>query len=232
MTEAMGRGLFITVVLLAGGGMYYLLSTSIMDGRPARSVMNVLLASPVLMAAAWLLVQRGQPAFSTFTLKNISYAATIADLLVLTTLVWFLAKAWEYHYHSTRVFFDDWLWMGISYILGLCVGVFFHFILGGTPDSHSLVVSEQLHDSATSWAHNLGVMPAIAGAVIRTLIPLFFTRGALKIAIGLALLLIVGWGGLVMLDTYRATLPESNPWRFNPQWLDTVMYWARWRPLL
>lgn len=228
MNPSLGRLLFIAAVVLVAIGMFNMMVGAITSGRAALSILGVLAASPLVIGATWLLVQQGQPGVSSFTLKNISYAASAGDLLVLPIVVWLAATAWNRYGDQVPAFFKSDYWFAISLVAGFAIGTFAH-LSGGRSNSNSLVLSEQLHDSATSWAHNLGVFPAIAGTLIYVLVPLLFVRDALLMAIIATCVLFVGWGSLVVIDNMRANLDPSNAWHFNPQWLDVRMDWARWR---
>ncbi|HEU5187735.1 MAG TPA: hypothetical protein VFT87_04510 [Candidatus Saccharimonadales bacterium] len=224
------RLLFIAVAIAIGILNFWLLDRSIRLGRPWQSTLVVLIASPVVIVATWLFVQRATPAFSTFTPGNISYAATFGDLLILTTVVALTARQWRLADGAVPEFFLGRTWLVISYGAGLLYGLITHFVLGGKPDSNSQVLGEQLHDSGTSWAHNLGVAPALAAALISTLVPLFFVPGDRMLALLITTILVVGWGGLVVFDIVRSQLDPSHPLYFNPQWLDVAMDWLHLRP--
>lgn len=230
MDDNFVKSLFIVATVVTGFVNFGLMTYYVRHGHVRGSVLVVLVASPVAIIATWLLVQRATPGLGTFTFGNISYAATVGDLFILTTVVGLTANQWFRHVAAIPEFFKSGAWLAISFCLGLLYGVVTHFVIGGKPDSNSLIRSEQLHDSATSWVHNLGVTPAIAGAVLCTVVPLFFVPGGRLAATGITVILVFGWGGLVVLDMWRSQLDSSHPLHFNPQWLDVVMDWAHLRP--
>lgn len=224
------RLLFIAATVAVGAVSFGLLTYCMRLGRPMPSIGVVLIASPAVIVATWLFVQRGTPAISTFNLGNISYAATFGDLLFLTTVVGLTARQWQISSAAIPQMFSGRGWIAISFGAGLLYGLFTHYVMGGKPDSNSPHLGEQMHDSATSWVHNLGVTPAIAGAVFCMVIPLFFTPGARPAALVISAILVVGWGGLVVVDILRSQLDPSHPLFFSPQWLDVVMDWPHLRP--
>ena len=226
MSQQLGRGLFIAACLAFGLGMYVLLCHSIRKGQVAPSVALIVVTSPVIMAVCWLLIQRGQPKWPG--LSHISFSAA-SDLLVIPAAAGVLATGWRRYGGDINPFFKGVGWLALMYIVGLAAGIGFH-VMGGRADSASPILSERLHDSATSWMHNLGVTSALVATMLAMAIPLLTVSGGRVwglVAIGV---ITAGWGVPLALDGLRMKLDHGSRWYFNPQWLDTQMDWSRWRP--
>lgn len=220
------RAIFIGIVILLGLRMFLWLNQTITSGNAMSSLGLILIASPVMILAAWGLLQRGEPDYVRLT--GLSAAGVIGDIFVLTTAAFLLAKAWAKAAPMISEFWTSPTWLSISFLIGLIGGSLMH-LQGGKSDSNSAILSERLHDSGTSWTHNLGVAPAIIAAIVSTLLPLLVYLLQLPLVIGVIALLAI-WFALVQVDNFRAKLDSSDPWHFNPQVLDCEMDWEHWRP--
>ncbi|HEX3081951.1 MAG TPA: hypothetical protein VHQ86_01735, partial [Candidatus Saccharimonadia bacterium] len=188
---------------------YTLISTNTKAGRAYISVLLVLVASPAVLLLTWGLVQRAQPSLSGLRFNNISWSAA-SDVFILTAVILIAAKGWKNHGAEIPAFFKGTKWFLIAYGIGLAAGIIFH--LTGGP-------SVGFHDAASSWMHDLGVFPALGGAIAGTGIPLLFTSSGRWAGIVIAVLVIGVWGGLAVLDQIRWKLPQSNYWWSNPNWI-------------
>lgn len=225
MSAKTGRNLFVALMVVIASVMSSVLAHKVMSGQAVPSFDWILIASAGLIVTVWLLVQRRQPALSTFNWQTISYAAVVGDTIVLPTLIVVDANGWESLGDAIGPFWKGWVWYSITLLIGLAVGIGLHKS-GGKSDSKSFKIEERLHDSATSWAHNLGVVTTVGSVIPRTVIPLFtVSSGWLWAGITLVLL-VFGWGGLVVADEIR-----RRQRKFDPHWLDTIMDWTHWRPL-
>ena len=225
------RLLFVGGVIVAGGAAFAFISQATLQGRRITGALGILAASPLVMFTVWWAIQKGQPSLSGLSLAHASWSA-LSDFVVIPTAVAMAANGWRHMDYYRYEISEFWLsreWLILSYLIGFWIGLGLH-LMGGHADSHSAVLSERLHDSATSWAHNLGVVPALAGTLIATIIPLFTTYAARKWA-WLATACVAIWLGLAIADSVRAGLDPSNPLYFDPHWLDVVMDWRYFRPV-
>lgn len=227
MSATSGRLLFVVIVAIFAVIAAYLLGQATQIGDRFQAPMIMLIAGPAFMLMMWLLVQRGRAV--TLDIRNISWAAVFGDLLVLTTVFWLLAMAYSKYGHWVDDFWTSKPWFAISMAIGFAVGFAVH-IRGGKSDSSSPELTVRLHDSATSWAHNIGVFSAVIAVLVFTIVPLFTVAGARTWAVAVIAVLAVGMGGLMIADAKRASLPASHPLHHNTQWFDGEMEWEHWRP--
>jgi hypothetical protein len=220
----LGRAIFVLLVLGVALGLFMALTSAVRQGQLTRLVVLVLLTSPVLWLAVWAIVQGGYPDLPDW--RGWSAAATVGDVVFLLTAIWLAATRWG-TIGEDSVWRSNW-WTVIAFTISLLGGVWFHFVLGGRSDSSSDVLRERLHDAPVSWAHNIGTFPVLLGAVIYTIVPLFFT-GHWKMAVFTFLIAVVGWGVCAAADTARAELPISDPSHFNSEWTNQPFDWSRWR---
>jgi hypothetical protein len=217
------RNVFVVTMCAVAIVNYLVLTHFITQGRAVSSLFTVWVASPAVMFSVWLLIQQAQPSCCSF--GSISYAAVLGDVLVLPAAAYIAALGWRASSSEMAAFWKSGWWMAIAFAVGLIGGICFH-LMGGRSDSQSDILSERLHDSPLSWAHNIGVFPALLGALVCTLVPLL-TVGSGRVwffwALGIA---VVGWGGLVVIDTVRMKLPTTSWWHFNPQWMDIEYDWS------
>jgi hypothetical protein len=228
MSATIGRNLFVGMVLCFAAALYGCTTVAVQRGRPLISTGLMIVAGPVFMALVWVMLQHCQPSSHNWSLRNISYSAVVGDLFILPPVMALAALGWKHHERIAE-FWKSPSWMVISFIIGLVLGIAFH-LAGGRADSQSALLGQRLHDSATSWAHNLGVFPAIASALVYAIVPLIVTPASRTWGILILLVVVIAWGGLTVLDGIRAQLSNSNPWHFNQQWLDTEMDWRSWTP--
>lgn len=223
MRQRTGRGLFVALVLFVGGWLFMALCSVVRSGQAWASVAIMLTTTVGLMSLTWLIMQRGNPRIRTMTSRDFSYAAILGDALVVPAVATITAMGWNAGNHGISAFWRSWVWTLLPAGFGLACGIAFH-MMGGRSDSQSSVRTERLHDSATSWAHNLGSLPAIAGTFLCTVLPLFTNSASRAWAIA-AVTLIAMWLGLAAIDGARIARGT-----FDPNWLDTEMSWGRWSP--
>lgn len=183
----------------------------------------VVIGNVAIMANAWW-IQGAQPTLSLSGIIHYGSYAAIFDV--------FLAAGWGAQAYARRhaQLEISKLRFFVAYGVGLAVGWLFH-LSGGDADSQSPDMGVRMHDSATSWAHNFGVMPAMLTIFIcyfPQLRKLWNTPSKRRYAVlPTSCLLIYGTG--VGLDQLRLRLPEPHPWHLNVHWLDvTGMDWQDW----
>jgi hypothetical protein len=225
MDPELGRGLFVVVTALAAFNLYGAF-TSLIERTPniRQSAfvggIIMLLGTVGIMGAAYA-VQRGNPELDAASLAHGSYAAMIGDPLLIVPAGAIIAMGWYVARKHLPRWINTWWWHAFPICAGICLGMTMQQ-MGGRPDSLSSDIGERLHDSATSWAHNLGVVPAVAGMLIFGIVPLLAVRQTRWRYGAVALIFVAGWLALVMLDSSRAG--------FDPHWLDVEMNWSKWAP--
>lgn len=228
-----GRAVFVGLMVGIGLGMFGGMRI-IRTGNTPGSVLLVYLSSLGLMLIVWALLQQGRPSFGSIDLRQASFAALLGDTIVLPATIWLVTLSWkQLNHEALHSFWLSGWWFWLSFLIGLSGGIGFH-VMGGRADSRSPDQNVRLHDSPTSWAHNLGVFPALLATIVYTLLPLLVTSGAHRELAWWALgVVLVGWGGLSTLDWARMTFPAIfQSWRHNPHWLDSdytawIKWWAR-----
>lgn len=228
MPYLLARNSYVALVIVLGWAMFYLMSQGIVAGRWAYAAVMALVASPVLMLGSWLLLQRGTP--NNFSFKHMSFAAVLGDIFVLPTAMILLALIWgRLSVGEMWSFWSTNGWLALSMAVGMSYGAWSHW-KGGPSDSRSTIEAIQLHDSATSWMHNLGVAPALFATLFYALVPLImqWLQPQLTIAV---ILVLAAWLVMVWMDDFRSNLDPNHPWYFNPGWIDVVMNWPLWRPM-
>jgi hypothetical protein len=226
MSPELGRWLFVITTVTIAFVTYTTFTNTI---QRATSLRQSMLTSGVVMFAATVgimgvayAVQRGNPELSMTMLTHGSYAALIGDPFTMTPAALLIAAGWYAAREHLPHWVNAWWWRVIPFCIGLALGTAIH-LQGGSSDSQSPYLSERLHDSATSWAHNVGVVPAVGAMLIFGLIPILAVRRT-RWRYGLPVLLFVAmWMTLVVID--------SNRIGFDPHWLDIEMYWSKWRPM-
>lgn len=224
------RNGFILIMFALSVCMYLLLVDNIKNGNAFRSALGVWIVSPVLVLFVWVFVQKAQPSASTLTWGNISYAAVVGDIVILPAAAYVVSYGWKMAGAEVPSFFRSGWWLLLAFAVGVAGGRFFH-TLGGKSDSSSPILSEQLHDSPLTWTHNVGIFPALMGALIHTILPLVFTASGRGYFWGALSITVVGWGFLQAIDAWRtANLPPTSYWYFNPQWMDVPFNWPKLAP--
>jgi hypothetical protein len=223
MGPVLGRDLFVLVVILYAVVLSLAIMHNIRRGRPIVVGLLAVLAGPPPGLLVWAVLQKRQPDIGKLTLGNISYAGIVADLLILLPILMLGAIGWRKY----GDLLDHWRkprWAIAAIGVGYLVGMYFHFVQGsgGSP------LDMLLHDSATSWLHNFGIVPIFTSTLLVAVVPLFSVAGGRRLAIIATVMFVVGWGGLVAFDMLRMQIDPASYWYFSPHWLDAVMDWSRW----
>ena len=221
--------LFIAGMVVTAWSTYTGLTYVVERGWWQLTIPIMLVASPGIMFTLWVLVQHGQPGFSTFTFGNISYAAVIGDGLIFPAALTVAVIGWKLHHDEIDARWRRSRWFWRAFIIALICAAIFQFVIGGEANSASSIPRIRLHNAPLSWGHNFGVFPAILGILIYAIWPLLRTAEARRIglwALGVAVLFFV----FVGLDLWRTTLPVTSYWHCNLNWLNVDHYhWVMWR---
>ena len=180
----------------------------------------VLFGNLAIMVNAWW-VQGAQPVMSFDNIIHHGSYAAIFDIVLAISLGTQAGARRHAQPHLKKWMTNRW-WFFTACSGGITLGLFFHYGIGGASDSQSPDLSVRMHDSATSWAHNLGVMPAIAAMLIYycpQLYKLWTTSGVRRYAVLPTACLLIYFTG-VILDQLRIKLPASHAWHLNVHWLD------------
>lgn len=228
MDPDIGRGLFIACVVIATVAIYTFMVWGAVVRRTwwlsAIGVANTI----ALLTWAWM-IQGAIPRLDMAALSHGSYAAIFGDLLFVTPAIIIATLGWRMAEDKIAPHWKHRLWPTFTLVCGFVFGIFMH-IQGGVADSQSNDLGERLHDSATSWTHNLGVTPIFAATLACGIIPLLATKQSRWRHGTLAMLFVTGWFILSIIDGQRAGLDPTSMWYFNPHWLDAEMDWSLWRP--
>lgn len=226
MSSELGRWLFVLTVVAAAFVIYIAFLVAI---QRAASIHQSMLLSGIIMLAATVgimgaayAIQRGNPELTITTITQGSYAALVGDPFAMTPAALIIAAGlYTAREHLPR-WVTSWWWRTMPFCIGLVLGAAIH-LQGGASDSESANLGERLHDSATSWAHNVGVVPAAGAILIFGLVPILAVRQTRWRHSLPVLLFVVIWMALVAVDSNRAG--------FDPHWLDIEMDWSKWRPV-
>ena len=229
MDPNLGRWLFVVCVVIATIGLFTFMVWAVTVRK--NWVLSLWGAASVIALLVWSwAIQQYTPHLDMTMLRHGSYAALLGDPLFIMPAIIVATLGWRAAGDAISPRWKHWLWPTFTMVCGFAFGIFMH-IQGGVADSQSRHLGERLHDSATSWTHNLGVTPIFAATLACAIIPLLATKQTRWRHGTLAILFVTGWFILSIIDGQRAGLDPTSMWYFNPHWLDTEMDWSWWRPV-
>ncbi|MEO5949996.1 MAG: hypothetical protein ABIQ04_00960 [Candidatus Saccharimonadales bacterium] len=201
---------FLVILMMYGVFMFLALVHSARRGDIAPSVLIIWLASPVLLAAVRLSLEREFDA-KLISPKTQAWSFLFGDTISLPIVAGALALGWRSMPIASRWYSP--IWTIVSAALGICAGLAFHLMAVGETRAANAALSI---NAPTKLAHDFVAYPVIFGGLACIGVPVVacaISQGLWPWHLILAIAGVLSWVGLVVHD-----VQGLDPKELHPQW--------------